>query len=58
MARSKIWQYFKRNKSNESAKCLICDFELMNNGSTSSLWTHFNAWHKNENNTPPMDGKR
>jgi hypothetical protein len=34
MAPSKIWQYFERIKSNNSAKRLTCDFVLLNNGST------------------------
>ncbi|KAL4130708.1 hypothetical protein QTP88_008106 [Uroleucon formosanum] len=51
MAPSKVWQFFKRTESNNSAKCLICDFELMTNGSTSPLWTHYNAWHKKEKHT-------
>lgn len=46
MAPSKVWQFFKRTEGNNSVKCLICEVELMNNGSTSPLWTHYNAWHK------------
>ncbi|KAL5245859.1 hypothetical protein ACI65C_013267 [Semiaphis heraclei] len=58
MAPSKVWQFFKRTESNKSAKCLICDFELMTNGSTSPLRTHYNAWHKKEKHTLKSTRKR
>jgi len=58
MAPSKVSQFFKRTESNNSAKCLIFDFELMNNGSISPLWTHYNAWHKKGKHTLQSTRKR
>lgn len=55
---SKVWQYFKCNESNDFVKCLICDYELMNDGSTSPLWTHYNTWHRKEKNTSQSNDER
>lgn len=51
---SKVWSYFEKVDVH-SSKCKTCDATFNNKSSTTSLWNHYNQFHRLENGFDNVD---